>query len=129
MTGGTNWWATTYDPKLGLVFVPALEQPGIFFGSPDRSVDEEGETLGSNTSRVPGERLTTAVKALEMSTGRVRWQHVSAPRTHHGYIGGLMSTAGGVVFGSDMQNCSRWTRRQEQSCGDSLLGQKSMRLR
>jgi len=103
VTGGTNWWASTYDPALGLMFVPTLEQPGIFFGSPRRTVDREGETLGSNTSRVPGERLTTAVKALEIATGRVRWQHGRAPRTHHAYTGGLLSTAGGLVFGSDMQ--------------------------
>jgi alcohol dehydrogenase (cytochrome c) len=103
VTGGTNWWASSYDPDLGLVYVPTLERGSYFFVSPDLKEDPAGETMGSTTSMVPGEGLVTAVKALEVTTGRVRWHYDNAPRLGHGQTGGVMSTAGGLVFGSDLE--------------------------
>jgi len=103
VTGGTNWWASTYEPELALIYVPTLERGSYFFASPDRQVDPQGETLGSTTSMVPGEGLVTSVQALDVTTGRLRWRHDNAPRLGHGQTGGLMSTAGGIVFGSDLE--------------------------
>jgi outer membrane protein assembly factor BamB len=47
------------------------------------------------------EETTVAVKALDVTTGQVRWQYKRSPRPTLGIMGGLLSTAGGIVFGGD----------------------------
>ncbi|MEP7139121.1 MAG: PQQ-binding-like beta-propeller repeat protein [Caldimonas sp.] len=102
-TGATNWWAMAFDPALGLVFAPTMDRAEIFFGSPERDEGEHGEVSGSRTATPSGARLTTAVKAIDVATGQIRWEYSRSPRTHHATMGGLLSTAGGLVFGSDVE--------------------------
>lgn len=87
--GGTNWWPPTYDPVLDRFFVPVLEQGMVFFPT--------AQTLPSTAGR----SFYTAVRALDASTGKRVWEYAQAPRTVGNDTGGLMSTQGGVVFGSD----------------------------
>ena len=47
------------------------------------------------------ENLNPAVKALEATTGRVRWQYRLPERPNRQVMGGLLSTAGGLIFGGD----------------------------
>jgi alcohol dehydrogenase (cytochrome c) len=101
-SGATNWWAASYHPQLGLLYVPTADRGAIFFSTSEREVDAVGATNGGNTSEVPGERSVTAVVALELATGRVRWRYERPPRSRFAQMGGLLSTAGGVVFGSDL---------------------------
>jgi alcohol dehydrogenase (cytochrome c) len=103
ITGGTNWWSPTYDPELKMMYVPTIEQGGIFFASPDQPPSPEGYILGSIDTKVPNENLTAAVKALDVTTGAVRWQYARS-RNGLSATGGLMSTAGGIVFGSDLES-------------------------
>lgn len=103
VTGGTNWWASSYDPGRGLIYVPTIERGSFFFASPDREVDVEGETLGGDTEMVPHEHLITSVEALDVASGKLRWRHDNPPRLDHGQTGGVLSTAGGLVFGSDLE--------------------------
>lgn len=98
--GGTNWWPPTYDSDLDLIYVPTLDHGGIFFASPDHPVEVGGETLAGWDIANNDEDMIVAVKALEVATGRVRWQYVRPPRKAH-TPGGLMSTAGRLVFGGD----------------------------
>ena len=87
--GGTNWWPPTYDPVLDRFFVPVLEQGMVFFPT--------AQTLPTTAGR----SFYTAVRALDASTGKRVWEYAQAPRTVNNDTGGLMSTQGGVVFGSD----------------------------
>lgn len=103
VTGAANWWATAYAADLGLIYVPAIERGSYYFASPERTVDQTGETLGSLTSMVPGERLVTSVLALEATTGHLRWRFDNPARLGHGQMGGLLSTAGGLVFAGDLE--------------------------
>jgi alcohol dehydrogenase (cytochrome c) len=96
--GGTNWWSPTYDPELNLMYVPTLDWGGIFFASPERPFERGGETLAGWDTPNHEEKSTVAVKALEVTTGRVRWQYVAPSKTRVA-VGGLMSTAGQLVFG------------------------------
>jgi len=87
--GGTNWWPPSYDPALNLVFIPVLEQGMVFFPT--------AQTLPSTSGR----SFYTAIRALDASTGKLVWEHKQAPRLIDNDTGGLLSTRGGVVFGSD----------------------------
>lgn len=95
----TNWWSPTYDPGAGLFYVVAREQAGVFFNSPD-PIPSRGEFfMGSSGQPADAEPALGAVRALEATTGELRWEYLP-PVAHHRLItGGLLSTDGGVVFG------------------------------
>jgi alcohol dehydrogenase (cytochrome c) len=95
--GGTNWWSPTLDAELELLFVPTLDQGSFFFASPNRS-NEEYDKLFSGYYQ---EDLVTAVKALELTTGRIRWQYTRPGRKDRNHMAGLLSTAGRLIFGGD----------------------------
>ncbi|MGH8170490.1 MAG: PQQ-binding-like beta-propeller repeat protein, partial [Steroidobacteraceae bacterium] len=85
--GGTNWWPPSYDPDVGLTFIPALEQGMTFF--PTR------ETLPSSELS-----FYTAIRAVNAYTGKLEWEHRQRERTGDSTISGLLSTRGGLVFGA-----------------------------
>jgi|HubBroStandDraft_6_1064221.scaffolds.fasta_scaffold05467_3 alcohol dehydrogenase (cytochrome c) len=103
IAGGTNWWSPTYDPALGLMYVPTVEKGAIFFASPQEPPDKEGAALGGNSMPIPNEDAIVAVKAIEVLTGRIRWQRGGPPRRTNMEMSGLMSTAGKLVFGGDAE--------------------------
>jgi alcohol dehydrogenase (cytochrome c) len=91
--GATSWWSPSFDSALNLMFVPVLEQGMAYFTS------SPPVTLG-------GRPFYTAVRALDAATGRRVWEYRREPRLHNDRtggvrIGGLLSTAGGLVFGGD----------------------------
>ncbi|HEY4212236.1 MAG TPA: PQQ-binding-like beta-propeller repeat protein [Steroidobacteraceae bacterium] len=87
--GGTNWWPPTYDPVLNRVYIPFLEQGMVFFPT--------AQTLPTTAGR----SFYTGIRALDASTGERIWEHRQATRRVGNDTGGLLSTRGGVVFGSD----------------------------
>jgi alcohol dehydrogenase (cytochrome c) len=100
VVGGTNWWPPSYDRTRQLVYVPSMEAAGIFFREEARF--EQGERfLGSSSQLVPNQPITTAIKAIDTQTGSIRWEarlaH-GAPEVVYGGVGGVLSTAGGLVF-------------------------------
>ena len=98
IVGGTNWWSPTFDPQLQLLFVATVDRGSFFFASPNRSA-EDYDTFGGYSN--VQENLNTAVKALEATTGRVRWQYTLPGRKERAAMGGLLSTAGRLIFGGD----------------------------
>ena len=85
------------------MYVPTVEKGAIFYASPHEPLDAFGENLGGTTMPIPNEDAIVAVKAIELTTGRIRWQHADPPRRHHMEMNGLMSTAGKLVFGGDAE--------------------------
>jgi len=94
--GGMNGaWTAAYNPDLGLVYVPVIEscqfyQKGIvafvrgqpFMGGMPVPVDvTQGKAHGH-------------ISAIDVSTGEVRWRFMDP----HPMMGGVASTAGGVIF-------------------------------
>jgi len=112
LNGATNWWSPTYDPELELFYVPMIDRGGIFYVWPDRPPNEVGARLGGYDTKVPHEDITVAVKALELRTGRVRWQYsrrYSSPeRKALNDMGGLVSTTARLVFGGDGETFLAW---------------------
>ena len=98
--GATNWWSPSYDSASSMVFVPTMEGPGMFTrGAPVPSPD--GRFMGSAGIDDPGRPKWTAVRALDASTGALRWEYRFPPRGTSPLMGGVLSTDGGLVFAGD----------------------------
>jgi|SRR3984957_14721111 len=96
--GATNWESPSYSPVTGLMYIPALDWGGVFYE--DHADRHQGELfLGGSFEFFANETSQGAVRALDPITGEVRWEYRN-PATN---IGGLLSTAGGVLFGSQDQ--------------------------
>ena len=99
--GATNWWPPSYSPRTGSFYLVALERGDLYFRSAP-SVDGAGFRYGS-TAR-PGESSggRMVIRALDGLSGKLRWEFTVA--NHPGQwlpnIGGLLSTAGDVLFGA-----------------------------
>jgi alcohol dehydrogenase (cytochrome c) len=95
VAGGVNWQPSAFDRTRGLIFIPANEGASVFTKSPpDRlSRGENGFFAGSGGSVIA---LTNVVRALDAATGAKRWEYHAAT----GSWGGLLATAGGLVFGT-----------------------------
>lgn len=102
--GGTIWWSPTYDAQLELVYVPTVDRGGIFYAVPGQPASAEGFNLGGLHTRVPNEDTVVAIKALELTTGHVRWQYLRPPVKAIDNLGGLISTAGGIIFGGEAES-------------------------
>jgi alcohol dehydrogenase (cytochrome c) len=100
-SGGTNWWPPTYNPQAQLMIVPALERPGVFFKMTQNERRDGQQLLGGLAGSAALSHFT-AVRALDPLTGNLRWEHRFTQRSATGYVGGLLSTAGGLVFTSDL---------------------------
>ena len=83
--GGTNWWPSSYDPDVGLTFIPALEQGMTFFPT--------AVTLPSSEAS-----FYTALRAVDGESGRLVWEHRERERTGDSTVSGILSTRGGLVF-------------------------------
>lgn len=104
--GATNWWPSAYSPALSLLYVPVLEAPAIYFSGGGTPVPEKQKLfLGSAIQSVQGLTFHTAVRALDPFTGELKWERRWPDRIdRNGFrqaAGGLLATAGGLVFGSD----------------------------
>jgi alcohol dehydrogenase (cytochrome c) len=98
--GGKNWPPTSYSPQTGLYYIPVIEGcnkayaevtvPGkhnprdLFLGgAPFTTYDDP------DCGRIKG-----SITAIDVSSGKVARKHW----TKHPQLGGLLSTAGGLVF-------------------------------
>ncbi len=79
--------------------MPALEWGGVFYKG--KSHYHAGELFpGGSFQFYSGVNPQGAVRALDAFTGEQKWEYLN-PAFH---IGGLLSTAGGIVFGSQQDN-------------------------
>jgi alcohol dehydrogenase (cytochrome c) len=96
--GATNWFSTAFHPGTGLFYLMALEKCNIYMKSD--AVWHAGESYyGGETRRVPDEVPRKFLRALDIQTGKIVWEHgQEGPATTWG---GVLSTAGDVVFYGD----------------------------
>ena len=80
------------------MYVSALDWGGMFYQG--HAEYRPGEFFLGGSSQYFGERPQGAVRALKPTTGEVQWEY----RNPASSVGGLMSTGGGVVFGSQEKN-------------------------
>jgi PQQ-dependent dehydrogenase (methanol/ethanol family) len=91
--GGVEWSPMTVDAGLGLVYAINLHQPMTYHVE---STPYPGGKLwlGGAFKVIPGEEQWGNVTAVDYNTGKIRWK----VKTQQPMIGGIMATAGGLVF-------------------------------
>jgi alcohol dehydrogenase (cytochrome c) len=98
LQGATNWFSPSYSKETGLFYVSAREIGSLYF---KKDVDyKPGQYfMGGGEQMLPGDNAYGAVKAIEPSTGDVKWQFkLQSPPWS-----GVLSTAGGLVFGGTVE--------------------------
>lgn len=93
--GATNWYSPTYSPQTKLFYVLARENhPQVFYKA--NTPYHAGDLFeGGGARDLAGVEPFGVVKALEATTGQQRWEF----KLHAPAMAGLLSTAGGLVFG------------------------------
>lgn len=97
-TGATNWYSPAYNPGTNVFYFLALEECGIFFSKAEPF--REGRTYyATGVKHVRGETGQKILMAYDLETGQFAWRY---PQLGAGYSsGGVMTTAGGLVFFGD----------------------------
>ncbi|MCB1431014.1 MAG: PQQ-binding-like beta-propeller repeat protein [Alphaproteobacteria bacterium] len=91
--GGVEWSPMTTDVSKGLVYAINLHQPMTYHV--ESNPYPEGKLwLGGAFKVIPSEEQWGNVTAVDYNTGKIRWQ----VKTPEPMIGGIMATAGGLVF-------------------------------
>jgi alcohol dehydrogenase (cytochrome c) len=97
LSGGTNFYVPSFDPKLRVFFVNARETCATYFGW--KSEFKVGEWfLGGATQKATGPQgHFGALRAIDPATGEPKWEvRYPAPGT-----AGVMTTASGLAFTGD----------------------------
>jgi alcohol dehydrogenase (cytochrome c) len=96
LQGATNWYSPTYDPGRQIVVVPVREM-GAYYYKSDVDYEPGKAFTGGGQRALSGDQAYGAVRALDVGTGELKWEF----RLKSPLRAGLMSTAGGLVFGGD----------------------------
>ncbi|HUN72261.1 MAG TPA: PQQ-binding-like beta-propeller repeat protein [Steroidobacteraceae bacterium] len=98
--GATSWWPPSFDAQRNVLYVPAVDSFDTFFNVDNDDYHPGRPFLGSGFVRDPDRPTTLALRAIDASTGQLRWDSTieigggEVP----GEMGGVLSTAGGLVF-------------------------------
>jgi alcohol dehydrogenase (cytochrome c) len=100
----TNWQNPAFDPERALIFVPTTSDSAIFTKQAGDKVTRRPNGFLVGSGHAEGEPPTYSVRALDAATGQQRWEYVAPPpaaqpAASYRYSG-LLSTAGGLVFGA-----------------------------
>jgi alcohol dehydrogenase (cytochrome c) len=91
--GGVEWSPMAVNPGLGLTYAINLHQPMTYTVTP--AAYPNGKLwLGGAFKVIAGAELWGNVTAVDYNTGRIAWQ----VKTEQPMIGGILATAGGLVF-------------------------------
>ena len=94
--GGVEWSPMALNAELGLTYAINLHQPMTYHV--ESTPYPEGKIwLGGAFKVIPGEQQWGNVTAVDYNTGDIRWQ----VKTEQPMIGGILATAGGLVFAGE----------------------------
>jgi len=110
--GGVEWSPMAVNPQLGLAYAINLHQPMTYHV--ENSPYPQGKLwLGGAFKVIPTEEQWGNVTAVDYNTGKIRWQ-VKTPQP---MIGGILATAGGLVFTGEGNG---WFRAYDSGSGAIL---------
>ena len=100
-SGGHNWHPMSYSPRTGLVYVPAREMAFTYAMQESFSYDSRTWNLSLDLAEI--NRLAAAAPGLSPYGKLIAWDPVAAEerwsvRQSGAFNGGVLSTAGGLVF-------------------------------
>jgi len=94
--GGVEWSPIAVDPELGVSYAINLHQPMTYHV--ESSAYPQGKLwLGGAFKVIPSEQQSGNITAVDYNTGKIRWQ----AKTPQPMIGGILATAGGLVFAGE----------------------------
>lgn len=95
--GITNWPPPAYSPDTELFYVPQNDSYAVYYLT---ELDSRGAMgLGGKEERGLGSS-GTYLTAIDYKTGEIAWRH-AYPDLNGGSTQGLLTTAGGLLFGGD----------------------------
>lgn len=112
LQGSTNWFPPSYSSKTGLFYVSVREMGSIYY---KREAEYVAGTpfMGGGEHALESDEAFGAIRALDLTTGKLKWEfrHQTPPWS------GVMSTAGGLVFGASNEG---WFFALDASSGKPL---------
>jgi alcohol dehydrogenase (cytochrome c) len=95
LQGATNWFSPSYSPLTETLYVPVRHMGAVYYKSVSEYVPGR-PFMGGGEQALAGDDAWGYVRALDVRTGDVRWEHELLTPPWNG----LMATAGGLVFGA-----------------------------
>lgn len=92
VVGGVNWSPTSVDESNSRVYISAIHWPAIYTLHEANSVD--AEKLRYTTLEMSQGQRWGVLVGMDIPSGKLLWTH----RTKEPLIGGVLATAGGLVF-------------------------------
>ena len=97
-SGATNWYSPAYNPETHFIYFLALEECGTFFTKPEEFKEGRGY-YATGVKHVADDSREKTLIAYNVESGEFAWRY---PQVGGGWSsGGVMTTAGGVVFFGD----------------------------
>jgi PQQ-dependent dehydrogenase (methanol/ethanol family) len=110
--GGVEWSPMAVDPTSRLAFAANLHQPMTYHV--EEAPYPGGKLwLGGAFKVIPGEEQWGQLVAVNLDTGKIAWKH----KTPQPLIGGVLATAGGVVFNGEANG---WFKAFDSKTGKEL---------
>jgi alcohol dehydrogenase (cytochrome c) len=110
--GGVEWSPMAVDPRSRLAFAANLHQPMTYHV--EESPYPGGKLwLGGAFKVIPSEEQWGQLVAVNLDTGKVVWKH----KTPQPLIGGVLATAGGLVFNGEANG---WFKAFDSKTGQEL---------
>jgi alcohol dehydrogenase (cytochrome c) len=91
--GGTNWPPKAYSSRTGLLYIPAIERGSTYVAVP--SEYRRGQLYVGGVTTFEDAPAEGSIEAMDVRTGEIKWSF----DTKGPNWGGLVATAGGLVFG------------------------------
>ncbi len=104
--GGHNWQAMSYDPATGLVYLPVSGMAFVYAGARRVTRRKLGWNTGDDFAALPEDPKAVAQIERTLTGSLVAWNPVTQRavwrvRLRGPWNGGVVSTAGGLVFQGD----------------------------
>jgi PQQ-dependent dehydrogenase (methanol/ethanol family) len=110
--GGVEWSPMAIDPGLHMAYAANLHQPMTYHV--EEAAYPGGKLwLGGAFKTIPSEQQWGQLVAVNLDTGKIAWK----AKTPQPLIGGVLATAGGVVFNGEANG---WFKAYESSTGKEL---------
>jgi alcohol dehydrogenase (cytochrome c) len=98
LQGATNWFSPSYSPRTKLFYV-AVREMGAYYFKGEAKYESGKAFMAGGEQALSGDKAFGAVRALDVMTGKLKWEF----RLHSPPWAGLLSTAGGLVFGGSSE--------------------------